>query len=281
MKGFSYYEAEVLNNHCWATSHNRERGGCVLLPGVELSLSGPGFLRAVQEAHAAKKQIVFAVDRNASDQIVRIGYFLDSGVENPDITWFREDEIEITSRPHDGPHMSDARLDVDFQHPKERERHFVLNVPAGPDQTILLRVLYRVLKDGTSDFVIQAEVRGLIKGKAEWKPVARYDCAHGFLHRDLMGLHGGKSKEPIPVENLRDAIPLALQELRENLGDWLTQLGYDQPDASNLGHPSLADELGPAEHVLLQLLENPESVEGVASRSIMFADVTGQTVVRE
>ncbi len=250
-------------------------GGLGAVSKKQQSISGAGFVRAVQEAHAARKKLVVVTDRDQFGQIVRIGYYLQpSATETPEITWFRDDEIEIREVPAAPQHFSDARLEVGFEHPKEQERHLLLNIPAGEDQTIILRVLFRMHDNGVAAFVIQAEVRGRISGKLEWKPVVRYDCAHGYIHRDLLAFDGTKFKEPIPVTDLATAVPLAMREIREHLAEWLVELGYDQPDARNLGDPSIGEELESAQQTLLRLLENPQSIEDVSSRSVMFQDYT-------
>ena len=42
-------------------------------------------------------------------------------------------------------------------------------------------------------FMVQLEIK--VKGK--WKPVIRYDCAHGYAHCDCYNLKGEKKKEEI------------------------------------------------------------------------------------
>ena len=62
-----------------------------------------------------------------------------------------------------------------------------------------------------TDVVIQYETR--IKDK--WHIVVRYDCAHGFFHRDLLNRKGDKIKQPIPITNLNDALTYAEQDLKD------------------------------------------------------------------
>lgn len=60
-------------------------------------------------------------------------------------------------------------------------------------------------------FVVQLEVN--YQGK--WREVVRYDCAHGYAHRDYYNLRGKRSKEEL---NLRfeDALTLADDDIDEN-----------------------------------------------------------------
>ena len=44
-------------------------------------------------------------------------------------------------------------------------------------------------------FMVQLEV--LIQG--EWKPVIRYDCAHGYAHCDRLTLQGEQRKEELAM----------------------------------------------------------------------------------
>jgi hypothetical protein len=49
------------------------------------------------------------------------------------------------------------------------------------------------------DIVVQYE--SLINGK--WYAIVRYDCAHGFFHRDVIYPNGEKEKQVIELENLK------------------------------------------------------------------------------
>ena len=44
--------------------------------------------------------------------------------------------------------------------------------------------------------------------EGEWRVVARYDCAHGFAHRDAYNLRGQSKKEPLNL-TFEDALTLA------------------------------------------------------------------------
>jgi len=74
-----------------------------------------------------------------------------------------------------------------------------------------LRVNYRTDKGEMIDFVIQYET--FLNGK--WKAVVRYDCAHGFFHRDEIFPTGEKEKTPIDINNFDSAALYAEQDLRD------------------------------------------------------------------
>ena len=84
--------------------------------------------------------------------------------------------------------------------------------PEGDDR---LRVSIVIEKSKVTDVVIQYETR--IKDK--WHTVVRYDCAHGFFHRDLLSMKGDKTKQPISITNLNDALTYAEQDLKDRW-DW-------------------------------------------------------------
>lgn len=80
-----------------------------------------------------------------------------------------------------------------------------------PDGDERLRVEIRVEKGKVTDVVIQYET----KIKERWHPVVRYDCSHGFFHRDLLTPKGNKIKQPIPINNLDDALTYAEQDIKD------------------------------------------------------------------
>lgn len=61
------------------------------------------------------------------------------------------------------------------------------------------------------DIVVQYET--LIEGK--WHAIVRYDCAHGFLHRDVLFPNGDKEKQVIEFENLEMALIYAEQDFKD------------------------------------------------------------------
>ncbi|MDO5665286.1 MAG: hypothetical protein Q4G63_08530 [Bacteroidia bacterium] len=49
----------------------------------------------------------------------------------------------------------------------------------------------------------------------EWIVIVRYDCAHGFFHRDIMLPNGDKEKKAIEMEDLKIASKYAEQDLKD------------------------------------------------------------------
>jgi hypothetical protein len=61
------------------------------------------------------------------------------------------------------------------------------------------------------DIVIQYET--LIEGK--WIAIVRYDCAHRFLHRDVIYPNGDKEKQVIEFDSLEMALTYAEQDFKD------------------------------------------------------------------
>jgi hypothetical protein len=80
--------------------------------------------------------------------------------------------------------------------------------PEGDDR---LRIRITIEKGKVTDIVVQYESR--LKDK--WFPIVRYDCSHGFFHRDLLDPRGEKTMHPIPIQNLRDALTYAEQDIKD------------------------------------------------------------------
>jgi hypothetical protein len=49
----------------------------------------------------------------------------------------------------------------------------------------------------------------------EWRAIVRYDCAHGFFHRDVIMPNGDKEKKSIEIDNLKTASKYAEQDLKD------------------------------------------------------------------
>ena len=48
-----------------------------------------------------------------------------------------------------------------------------------------------------------------------WREIVRYDCAHGFFHRDMIYPRDKNEKQPIMIENLNDALQYAEQDIKD------------------------------------------------------------------
>jgi hypothetical protein len=78
-----------------------------------------------------------------------------------------------------------------------------------------IRFRFKKEKGEIIDLVLQYEA--MINGK--WMPIVRYDCAHGFFHRDVIHPNGDTEKKMIDVPDLRFAFSFAKQDL-EDKWDW-------------------------------------------------------------
>ena len=60
-------------------------------------------------------------------------------------------------------------------------------------------------------FMVQLE----IKHEGFWKEVVRYDCAHGYAHRDSYNIKGNHIKEKLYL-NFEDALTLSDDDIDDN-----------------------------------------------------------------
>ena len=74
-----------------------------------------------------------------------------------------------------------------------------------------LRIRIKTEKGKVIDMVVQYET--LINNK--WTPIVRYDCAHGFFHRDILFPKGEKEKQVIAINSLEDALNYAEQDIKD------------------------------------------------------------------
>lgn len=74
-----------------------------------------------------------------------------------------------------------------------------------------LRIRIETAKGKVKDIVVQLETKLTDK----WYPIVRYDCSHGFFHRDLLNPKGETTKQPIAIDNLKDALTYAEQDIRD------------------------------------------------------------------
>lgn len=239
-------------------------------------IRGPGLDRALQKAVSANKDIGIVYDYDNLGRPLRVGYFFkDKGIEDlsqPAITWFDSSEIQITCVDTPVREFKRACLDVEFTHPRDNERHFLLFLTLDTETRVILRNIFRINKNSVTGFVIQVEIRCTADGKEEWWPIVRYDHAHGFIHRDMIASDGSKTKHELGTQDTRDAIVLAIEEIRENLNLWLHQLGYKLLDADVLSQPRVIQEIDKAKSTLLELHDNPEKINATKSTFTQLKD---------
>ena len=80
------------------------------------------------------------------------------------------------------------------------------------DDKNAVRVWFDLEQNRVLNFVVQLECRM----NDEWRPVVRYDTAHGFAHQDVLRPSGETEKTGMAVENYNDALTLAIRDLAEN-----------------------------------------------------------------
>lgn len=70
------------------------------------------------------------------------------------------------------------------------------------------RHYHKTVKGKVKRFVVQLEV----EYNGMWKEVVRYDCAHGFAHRDAYNLQGKHIKDELHL-SFEDALTLADEDI--------------------------------------------------------------------
>jgi len=241
------------------------------------TISGPGVKRAVQEAVKARKNIVFVYDYDSLGRILRIGYAFADGKKYPPkfVRWFKKGEVHIDKKEHIERDHRVADLKVEYTLPlsaDKGERQFLLELPLGKSRDIILRNIFRLRGSMIKSFVVQAEIRVIEKGKKKWNPFVRYDCAHGFIHRDLINHHGKKIKEKLASQNLKHGVDIAIQEIKYNLKLWLVKLGYEYRVPEIFEKININEELDAAEEFLLRLIQQPEIITETPSTFMQIKD---------
>jgi len=79
------------------------------------------------------------------------------------------------------------------------------------DEKELLRIRIWTEKGKVKDLVIQYE--SFVREK--WYSIVRYDCSHGYFHRDVLSPNGDKEKQSISITSLEDALNYAEQDFKD------------------------------------------------------------------
>jgi hypothetical protein len=74
-----------------------------------------------------------------------------------------------------------------------------------------IRIRITIDKGKVTDILLQYETLYYNK----WIPIVRYDCSHGYFHRDFIYPKGNKEKYTIAIKNLEDALLYAEQDLKD------------------------------------------------------------------
>jgi len=88
-------------------------------------------------------------------------------------------------------------------------------IELGNNRTDRLRFKFHKDKGKIIDLVVQYEI--LLEER--WSAVVRFDCSHGFFHRDIISHDGSKEKKVIDVPDLTYALLFARQDL-EDRWEW-------------------------------------------------------------
>jgi hypothetical protein len=75
-----------------------------------------------------------------------------------------------------------------------------------------IRCAYQRQGKQVYQFTVQIEVMHL----ENWRPVVRYDNAHGFCHRDTLHPDGTQDKTRVFVGDANETFTYAIEELRAN-----------------------------------------------------------------
>jgi hypothetical protein len=79
------------------------------------------------------------------------------------------------------------------------------------DADVRYRVSFVEDRGQVHRFVVQLET----VSENQWRPVIRFDTAHGFAHCDRYGPDGSVSRhEPLPVSGLNQALTWATRKIR-------------------------------------------------------------------
>ena len=72
------------------------------------------------------------------------------------------------------------------------------------------RVRHAKVRGKVTEFIVQYEI--FVDG--QWRPVVRYDTAHGYAHRDLLHADGRKEKTTLMFKDLNLCLTYAENDLR-------------------------------------------------------------------
>ena len=79
-------------------------------------------------------------------------------------------------------------------------------------QEARIRCAYQRRGQRVEQFTVQLEILHL----GDWRPVVRYDNAHGFCHRDTLHPDGSQDKTRVFVGDVNETFTHAIEELRAN-----------------------------------------------------------------
>ncbi|MGA9048269.1 MAG: hypothetical protein WB588_04675 [Dehalococcoidia bacterium] len=232
---------------------------------MKYTITGIGLTKALQQATDEQKELVIARGTDPLGKPIILGYYLvpkgEASPLFPTITRFKPNEIRVTASKDSHNKPTAPILGMQFQHTKVNERHFLLNIPIDESNRLLLRNIFRITKKATSGFVIQVELTHIKGNKVDDpRPIVRYDHAHGFIHRDMIAFSGSQAKYKLDTQDVYAAITFAIDELRDNLCNWLQLLGYIKVKQELMRQELIITEMNKAKVTLLKLCHNPSKI---------------------
>lgn len=90
-----------------------------------------------------------------------------------------------------------------------KEKEFFKYLDNEKNERIRMKIV--IDRGNVTDIVVQYET---FLGD-QWTPVVRYDCAHGFFHRDILNPTGEKEKQTIVIQELENALLYAEQDIKD------------------------------------------------------------------
>jgi len=93
------------------------------------------------------------------------------------------------------------------------QKEIIKTISQSGDDRLRLKI------DTSKGKVIKTVVQYEAKFDAEWYRVVRYDCSHGFLHRDVIFPDGKMEKHPLDIPDLKTALMYAEEDIRDRW-DW-------------------------------------------------------------
>ncbi len=242
-------------------------------------IAGPGMVKATQQALDKKAVLSIVQDTDIEGNLVRIGYFLEKDnnrLSNPEITWFDSSEIEIKIIFIDSQEqpLNEGKLELKHSHQDIDDYKFLIKIPLINNHYLYLRNILRLNKQDRLSFTIQVELKMRVKDRPNnIYPLARYDCAHGSIHRDLMIPIGNKSKWDLPTQNTKEAISFAIDDLLENFGNWIEGLEGVQIEPKIINDRDIRLEIEKARTSLIDLINKPHLLQKTSSRLTEFTSI--------
>lgn len=250
-----------------------------IIINVRYDIEGPGKDRVIQEAVSLNKNCGFVSYQDFQGRPVKIGYFFaDRGrncsYEDADVRWFtKDDNIRVIPTTDDVPPISQSSLRLTYSTKNKSERNFLLMIPLDGTTDLLFRNVFRIKRGHVTDFAIQVEtMRAIGREKKQHDIIVRYDCAHGFLHRDLYVSNGRKIKNELPTQEAKKAITYALEEIKTHLNVWLPQLECPSLPMGILESTRVAIEFDLVKLKLLELYEYPGRINSTLSQFVQYVN---------